>query len=136
MQFRRIDNLPPYVFAEVNRLKAEARARGADIIDLGMGNPDWAVPKHIRDKLTETVGKPLLYGTTKEFLRFFGLKDIKDLFLGKDFLVTFHTAPLRSVSTLMERVTKNASRATSEIARLSASAAQMRSSMVLFVSST
>lgn len=57
-QFHRIKRLPPYVFAEVNRLKAEARAGGADIIDLGMGNPDLAVPKHIRDKLTETVGKP------------------------------------------------------------------------------
>jgi len=56
--FHRIKRLPPYVFAEVNRLKAEQRARGADIIDLGMGNPDLAVPKHILDKLTETVGKP------------------------------------------------------------------------------
>jgi alanine-synthesizing transaminase len=57
-QFHSIKRLPPYVFAEVNRLKAEARARGADIIDLGMGNPDLSVPKHILDKLTETVGKP------------------------------------------------------------------------------
>ncbi|MGE0767966.1 MAG: aminotransferase class I/II-fold pyridoxal phosphate-dependent enzyme, partial [Hyphomicrobiaceae bacterium] len=57
-QFHRIKRLPPYVFAEVNRLKAEARARGADIIDLGMGNPDLAVPKHITDKMVETVGKP------------------------------------------------------------------------------
>ncbi len=56
--FHRIKRLPPYVFAEVNRPKAEARARGADIIDLGMGNPDLAVPKHILEKLTETVGKP------------------------------------------------------------------------------
>ncbi|MGD9802641.1 MAG: LL-diaminopimelate aminotransferase [Hyphomicrobiaceae bacterium] len=57
-QFHRIKRLPPYVFAEVNRLKAEARARGADIIDLGMGNPDLAVPKHILEKMVETVGKP------------------------------------------------------------------------------
>ena len=57
-QFHRIKRLPPYVFAEVNRLKAEARARGADIIDLGMGNPDLAVPQHILDKMVETVGKP------------------------------------------------------------------------------
>ena len=57
-EFHRIKRLPPYVFAEVNRLKAQARARGADIIDLGMGNPDQAAPKHVIDKLIETVGKP------------------------------------------------------------------------------
>lgn len=57
-EFHRIKRLPPYVFAEVNRLKADARARGADIIDLGMGNPDMPTPKHIVDKLIETVNKP------------------------------------------------------------------------------
>ena len=56
--FHRVKRLPPYVFAEVNRLKAAARARGADIIDLGMGNPDMPTPQHIVDKLTETVAKP------------------------------------------------------------------------------
>ena len=56
--FHRIKRLPPYVFAEVNRLKAQARANGADIIDLGMGNPDLAVPPHILEKMTETVGTP------------------------------------------------------------------------------
>ena len=56
--FHRIKRLPPYVFAEVNRLKAAARVRGADIIDLGMGNPDMPTPQHIVDKLVETVGKP------------------------------------------------------------------------------
>jgi alanine-synthesizing transaminase len=57
-EFHRIKRLPPYVFAEVNRLKADARTRGADIIDLGMGNPDLDTPKHIVDKLIETVRKP------------------------------------------------------------------------------
>jgi alanine-synthesizing transaminase len=57
-QFHRIKRLPPYVFAEVNRLKAAARARGADIVDLGMGNPDMPTPQHIIDKLVETVAKP------------------------------------------------------------------------------
>jgi alanine-synthesizing transaminase len=57
-EFHRIKRLPPYVFAEVNRLKAAARAGGADIIDLGMGNPDMPTPQHIIDKLIETVGKP------------------------------------------------------------------------------
>jgi alanine-synthesizing transaminase len=56
--FHRIKRLPPYVFAEVNRLKASARARGADIIDLGMGNPDLPTPQHIVDKLVETIAKP------------------------------------------------------------------------------
>jgi alanine-synthesizing transaminase len=57
-EFHRIKRLPPYVFAEVNRLKAAARAGGADIIDLGMGNPDMPTPQHIIDKLVETVAKP------------------------------------------------------------------------------
>ncbi len=56
--FHRIKRLPPYVFAEVNRLKAGARAGGADIIDLGMGNPDMPTPQHIVEKLVETVSKP------------------------------------------------------------------------------
>jgi alanine-synthesizing transaminase len=57
-EFDRIKRLPPYVFAEVNRLKAELRAKGRDIIDFGMGNPDMATPKHIREKLIETVERP------------------------------------------------------------------------------
>ncbi|MDC1035021.1 LL-diaminopimelate aminotransferase [Alphaproteobacteria bacterium] len=57
-EFDRIKRLPPYVFAEVNRLKAELRAKGKDIIDFGMGNPDMPTPKHIREKLKETVEKP------------------------------------------------------------------------------
>src|SRR3954451_19811723 len=57
-EFHRIKRLPPYVFAEVNRLKAQARAAGADIIDLGMGNPDLPTPKSIVDKLCEVVQDP------------------------------------------------------------------------------
>ena len=56
-QFYRIQRLPPYVFEEVNRLKAVARKAGADIIDLGMGNPDLDAPKHVKDKMIETLGK-------------------------------------------------------------------------------
>src|SRR3984885_12177383 len=57
-EFHRIKRLPPYVFEEVNRLKAEARARNEDIIDFGMGNPDMPTPKHIVDKLIETAHDP------------------------------------------------------------------------------
>jgi len=52
-EFRRIKRLPPYVFNIVNELKAAARARGEDIIDFGMGNPDQPTPAHIVDKLVE-----------------------------------------------------------------------------------
>jgi len=51
--FPRINRLPPYVFNIVNELKAKARARGEDIIDFGMGNPDQPTPSHIVDKLVE-----------------------------------------------------------------------------------
>lgn len=57
-EFHRIKRLPPYVFEQVNRLKAEARARGEDIIDFGMGNPDMPTPEHIVAKLVETVRDP------------------------------------------------------------------------------
>jgi alanine-synthesizing transaminase len=56
--FYRIRRLPPYVFAEVNAMKAAARARGEDIIDLGMGNPDGAPPQHVVDKLCEVARNP------------------------------------------------------------------------------
>lgn len=56
--FYRIRRLPPYVFAEVNAMKAAARARGEDVVDLGMGNPDGAPPKHVIDKLAEVAAKP------------------------------------------------------------------------------
>ena len=57
-EFYRIKRLPPYVFAEVNRLKADYRSKGIDIIDFGMGNPDMDTPRHIVNKLIETVKKP------------------------------------------------------------------------------
>ena len=52
-EFSRIKRLPPYVFNIVNELKAHARARGEDIIDFGMGNPEQPTPRHIVDKLVE-----------------------------------------------------------------------------------
>ncbi len=61
-EFYRIKRLPPYVFAEVNALKAQARAAGRDVIDLGMGNPDGATPDHIVKKLIETVQNPRAHG--------------------------------------------------------------------------
>lgn len=57
-EFHSVRRLPPYVFEQVNRLKAAARNAGADIIDLGMGNPDLPAPKHVIEKLVETAGKP------------------------------------------------------------------------------
>jgi len=52
-EFPRIERLPPYVFNQVNELKLDARRRGEDIVDFGMGNPDQPTPKHIVDKLIE-----------------------------------------------------------------------------------
>ena len=57
-EFYRIRRLPPYVFEVVNRAKAAARNAGADIIDLGMGNPDLPAPEHVIEKLKEVLGKP------------------------------------------------------------------------------
>ena len=56
--FHRIKRLPPYVFEQVNKIKAAERAKGVDIVDLGMGNPDLPAPKHVIEKLIETAGKP------------------------------------------------------------------------------
>jgi alanine-synthesizing transaminase len=61
-EFYRIHRLPPYVFAEVNAMKAAARARGEDIVDLGMGNPDGAPPQHVIDKLCAVARKPDAHG--------------------------------------------------------------------------
>ena len=57
-EFPRIKRLPPYVFNIVNDLKAKARARGEDIIDFGMGNPDKPAPAHIVEKLVEAAQRP------------------------------------------------------------------------------
>ena len=61
-EFYRIKRLPPYVIAEVNAMRAEARATGEDIIDLGMGNPDLPPPPHVIEKLIEVVRKPDAHG--------------------------------------------------------------------------
>jgi alanine-synthesizing transaminase len=61
-EFHRIKRLPPYVFAEVNAMKARARANGEDIIDLGMGNPDQPTPAHIVEKLVEAARNPRAHG--------------------------------------------------------------------------
>ncbi|MEA2977498.1 MAG: alanine-synthesizing transaminase [Alphaproteobacteria bacterium] len=57
-EFHRVRRLPPYVFEVVNRAKAVARNQGADIVDLGMGNPDLPAPAHVIEKLKETIGRP------------------------------------------------------------------------------
>jgi len=56
--FQRMSRLPPYIFGIVNQLKIEARRRGEDVIDLGMGNPDLPTPKHIVNKLIEAAKNP------------------------------------------------------------------------------
>ncbi len=61
-EFYRIRRLPPYVIAEVNAMRAAARARGEDIIDLGMGNPDLPPPPHVIAKLAEVAAKPDAHG--------------------------------------------------------------------------
>ena len=58
MEFRRIENLPPYVFSIINGLKIEARRAGADVVDLGFGNPDIPSPQIAVDKLAEAAQNP------------------------------------------------------------------------------
>ena len=58
MEFQRIKRLPPYVFSIIDALKMEARHRGEDIVDFGMGNPDLPTPPHVVAKLIEAAGKP------------------------------------------------------------------------------
>lgn len=61
-EFYRIKRLPPYVFAEVNKIKAKHRAAGRDIIDLGMGNPDSPPPKHVIEKLVQVAQDETAHG--------------------------------------------------------------------------
>src|SRR5271155_1015378 len=58
MEFRRVTGLPPYVFAQINGLKADARAHGRDVIDLGFGNPDLPSPDIAVEKLAEAARNP------------------------------------------------------------------------------
>ncbi len=60
-EFHRIKRLPPHVFAEVNELKARARAAGEDIIDFGMGNPDQPPPPHVVEKMAEALMDPRIH---------------------------------------------------------------------------
>ncbi len=61
-EFERLKRLPPYVFNITTELKMAARRRGEDIIDFGMGNPDGPTPRHVVDKLIETIGRPDTHG--------------------------------------------------------------------------
>ncbi|MGI3903905.1 MAG: LL-diaminopimelate aminotransferase [Janthinobacterium lividum] len=83
-EFHRVRRLPPYVFEQVNRLKAAARNAGADIIDLGMGNPDLPAPKHVVDKLVETATKPRVdrYSSSKGIA---GLRRAQASYYGRRF---------------------------------------------------
>ncbi len=61
-EFYRLSLLPPYVIAEINAMRAAARRKGEDVIDLGMGNPDLPPPQHVIDKLIEVASKPDAHG--------------------------------------------------------------------------
>ena len=82
--FHKIRRLPPYVFEEVNRLKAGLRGQGVDIIDFGMGNPDMPTPPHIVDKLVETARDPKSgrYSASKGI---FGLRKAMASYYGRRF---------------------------------------------------
>lgn len=86
-EFYRIKRLPPYVFAEVNAMKAKARAAGEDIIDFGMGNPDLMPPQHVMDKVTETMKDPKAhrYSVSKGIL---GLRKAMAAYYERRFNVT------------------------------------------------
>lgn len=90
-EFHRIRRLPPYVFEEVNRLKARLRGEGVDIIDFGMGNPDMPTPPHIVEKLIETARDPKAgrYSASKGIL---GLRKAMAGYYAKRFGVTLDPA--------------------------------------------
>jgi len=97
MEFHRTKRLPPYVFAEVNQMKAAARAAGADIIDFGMGNPDMPTPSHIVEKLVETVRDPRTHrysqsrgipGLRKAYAAYYDRRFGVDLDIDKEIIVT------------------------------------------------
>jgi alanine-synthesizing transaminase len=73
-EFQRMNRLPPYVFAEVNKIKMAARRKGEDIIDLGMGNPDIPTPKHIVEKLIEAAKK----GQNHRYSASMGISKLRD----------------------------------------------------------
>ena len=96
-EFHRIKRLPPYVFAEVNAMKARLRATGADIIDLGMGNPDMPTPPHIVEKLCEVAADPKAHrysasqgikGLRKAFAGYYQRRFGVDLDVNKEVCVT------------------------------------------------
>jgi alanine-synthesizing transaminase len=96
-EFHRIKRLPPYVFAEVNAMKAKARAAGEDIIDLGMGNPDLPTPQHIVDKLCEVAQDPKAHrysasqgikGLRRAFVNYYQRRFNVDLDPNKEVCVT------------------------------------------------
>src|SRR6187399_1686916 len=87
--FYRIRRLPPYVFEKVNQAKAAARNAGADIIDMGMGNPDLPTPPHVLEKLKETLGKPRTdrYSASRGIA---GLRKAQASYYGRRFGVTLN----------------------------------------------
>ena len=96
-EFHRIKRLPPYVFAEVNAMKARLRATGEDIIDLGMGNPDMPTPPHIVEKLCEVAADPKAHrysasqgikGLRKAFVGYYQRRFGVDLDVNKEVCVT------------------------------------------------
>ncbi|HTN70764.1 MAG TPA: LL-diaminopimelate aminotransferase, partial [Methylomirabilota bacterium] len=71
---KRINDLPPYLFAEIDRRKREALARGVDLIDLGIGDPDIPTPAPIVEKLVESASKPVNH----RYPNSFGMPEFRD----------------------------------------------------------